>query len=82
MKVRLEFIAKELALFELFLWNNSPNSRGRQVFWLLFVCLSMEEALFGITITFSQLLTETGLVEVNLGFYQMFSYTDIAVKKR
>ena len=27
----------------------------------------MEEALFRITITLSQLLTETGLVEVNLG---------------
>ena len=31
-KVRLGFIAKELALFELFLRNNSRNSRDRQVF--------------------------------------------------
>ena len=35
-KVRLGFIAKELALFELFLWNNSRNSRDGQVFWLFF----------------------------------------------
>ena len=50
-KVRLGFIVKELALFELFLRNNSRNSRDRQVFWLFLVCLSMEEALFRITIT-------------------------------
>ena len=31
-KVRLGFIAKELALFELFLRNNSRNSRDGQVF--------------------------------------------------
>ena len=41
-KVRLGFIAKELALFELFLRNNSRNSRDRKVFWLFLVCLSME----------------------------------------
>ena len=35
-KVRLGFIAKELALFELLLRNNSRNSRDRQVFWLFF----------------------------------------------
>ena len=35
-KVRLGFIAKELALFELFLRNNSCNSRERQVFWPFF----------------------------------------------
>ena len=51
-KVRLRFIAKELALFELFLRNNSRNSRDRQVFW----CLSMEEALFRITITSANFL--------------------------
>ena len=56
-KVRLGFIAKELALFELFLRNNSRNSRDRQVFWLFFlVCLSMEEALFRITITSANFL--------------------------
>ena len=37
-KVRLGFIAKELPLFELFLRNNSRNSRDRQVFWLFLVC--------------------------------------------
>ena len=55
-KVRLGFIAKELALFELFLRNNSHNSRDRQVFWLFLVCLSMEEALFRITITSANFL--------------------------
>ena len=55
-KVRLGFIAKELALFELFLRNNSRNSRDRQVFWLFLVCLSMEEALFRITITSANFL--------------------------
>ena len=55
-KVRLWFIAKELALFELFLRNNSRNSRDRQVFWLFLVCLSMEEALFRITITSANFL--------------------------
>ena len=37
-KVRMRFIAKELALFELFLRNNSRNSRDRQVFRLFLVC--------------------------------------------
>ena len=55
-KVRLGFIAKELALFELFIRNNSRNSRDRQVFWLFLVCLSMEEALFRITITSANFL--------------------------
>ena len=55
-KVRLGFIAKELALFELFLRNNSRNSRDRQVFWLFLVCLSMEEALFRTTITSANFL--------------------------
>ena len=54
-KVRLGFIAKELAL-ELFLRNNSRNSRDGQVFWLFLVCLSMEEALFRITITSANFL--------------------------
>ena len=72
-KVRLGFIAKELALFELFLRNNSRNSRDGQVFWLFLVCLSMEEALFRITIT-SQLFTELLLFKI------LFSNTDIAVK--
>ena len=72
-KVRLGFIAKELALFELFLRNNSHNSRDGQVFWLFLVCLSMEEALFRITIT-SQLFTELLLFKI------LFSNTDIAVK--
>ena len=31
-KVRMGFIAKELVVFELFLKNNSHNSRDRQVF--------------------------------------------------
>ena len=35
-KVRLGFIAKELALFELFLWNNSRNSRDGKIFWHFF----------------------------------------------
>ena len=52
-KVRLGFIAKELALFELFLRNNSRNSRDG---WLFLVCLSMEEALFRITITSANFL--------------------------
>ena len=55
-KVRVGFIAKELALFELFLRNNSRNSRGRQVFWLFGGCLSMEEALFRTTITSANFL--------------------------
>ena len=55
-KVRLGFIAKELALFELFLMNNSRNSRDRQVFWLFLVYVSMEEALFRITITSANFL--------------------------
>ena len=54
-KVRLGLIAKELALFELFLRNNSRNSRDRQ-FWLFLVCLSMEEALFRITATSANFL--------------------------
>ena len=41
---------KELVLFVLFLRNNSRNSRDRQVFRLFCVCLSVEEALFRITI--------------------------------
>ena len=40
-KVRLGFIAKELALFEVFLRNNSQNSRNRQVFWLFFWCVGV-----------------------------------------
>ena len=52
-KVRLGFIAKELALFELFLRNNSRNSRDRQVFWLFLVCLSVEDR---ITITSANFL--------------------------
>ena len=55
-KVRLGFIAKELALFELFLRNNSRNSRDRQLFWLFLVCLSMEEALYRITTTSANFL--------------------------
>ena len=39
-KVRLGLIAKELALFELFLKNNSRNSRDRQVFWLFCVFIN------------------------------------------
>ena len=55
-RARLGFIAIELALFELFLRNNSRNSRDRQVFWLFLVFLSMEEALFRITITSANFL--------------------------
>ena len=68
------FIAKELALFELFLRNNSRNSRDRQVFWLFLVCLSMEEALFRITITSANFFTEL------VWFKILFSNTDIAIK--
>ena len=49
-------VYKELALFELFLRDNSRNSRDRQVIWLFCVCLSMEEALFRITITSANFL--------------------------
>ena len=41
-------VYKELALFELFLMDNSSNSRDRQVI-RHFVCLLIEEALFRIT---------------------------------
>ena len=70
-KVRLGFKAKELALFELFLRNNSCNSRDRQVFRLFLVCLSMEEALFRITITSANFLQNWFGLRFN---------TDIAVK--
>ena len=73
-KVRLGFIAKELALFEVFLGNNSHNSWDMQVFWLFKVCLSMEEALLQITITSAKLFTEL------VWFRILFSNTEIAVK--
>ena len=45
-KVRLGFIAKELALFELFLGTTLATAVTDKHFVVFLVCLSMEEALF------------------------------------